>query len=199
MTAVIPERQGEGIGLRLKLAQREEALRNGIDRIEWTFDPMQAMNAHFNICKLGVVISEYEENIYGLTSSPLHRGRPTDRFVAVWLLNSERVLERIGAKDPPVIMRDLDSISRIDTAGAGPHSPNLMLKDDLLSMEIPDDVNKLKSSDVEKAREWQDRLRRASLHYFHSGYAITDFIRTGEPDRHGLYILESFGRGQTAI
>ena len=75
-----------GLGLRLKLAQRERALAMGIDLIEWTFDPLQALNAHLNFAKLGVVVEEYEENIYGVSSSPLHSGSPTDRFVAVWRL-----------------------------------------------------------------------------------------------------------------
>ena len=59
----------------------------GIDLIEWTFDPMQALNAQLNFTRLGVVVDEYEENIYGESSSPLHRGTPTDRFVAEWKLS----------------------------------------------------------------------------------------------------------------
>ena len=71
-----------GLGLRLKLAQRERALAMGLDVIEWTFDPLQALNAHLNMARLGAVVEEYEENIYGDSSSPLHRGSPTDRLVA---------------------------------------------------------------------------------------------------------------------
>src|SRR5258708_39216505 len=78
----------EGLGLRLKLAQRERALQMGIDLIEWTYDPLQALNAHLNFAKLGVVVEDYEENIYGVSSSPLHSGSPTDRFVAEWRLEA---------------------------------------------------------------------------------------------------------------
>jgi predicted GNAT superfamily acetyltransferase len=91
MVAVLPEYQNQGVGRQLKLAQREEALARGIDLIEWTFDPFQIKNAHFNIAVLGVLIRRYIPNCYGHTSSPLHRGLPTDRLVAEWWLRSERV------------------------------------------------------------------------------------------------------------
>ena len=70
MLGVMPECARPGLGARLKLAQREAALDMGLDLIEWTFDPLQARNAHFNFAKLGVVVEEYEENIYGESSEP---------------------------------------------------------------------------------------------------------------------------------
>ena len=70
----------------------------GIDLVEWTYDPLQALNAHLNFTKLGVVVEEYEENIYGVSSSPLHSGSPTDRFVAEWRLNEPHVVRRIESK-----------------------------------------------------------------------------------------------------
>src|SRR3954471_8655472 len=85
-----------GLGLALKLAQRERSLAMGIDLVEWTYDPLQALNAHLNFTKLGVVVEEYEENIYGASSSPLHSGSPTDRFVAEWKLTAAHVERRIG-------------------------------------------------------------------------------------------------------
>ena len=96
MAGVIPELQGRGIGRRLKLRQREEALAAGIDLIEWAFDPLQARNAYFNLERLGVVVREYVPNLYGLTSSDLHGSLPTDRLIAAWHLESPRVLARIA-------------------------------------------------------------------------------------------------------
>src|SRR5438876_218809 len=84
MLGVLDEFRRVGVGRQLKLLQRERALAMGIDLIEWTFDPLQAMNAHLNFAKLGVVAEEYEENIYGESASPLHKGNPTDRLVAEW-------------------------------------------------------------------------------------------------------------------
>ena len=84
MMGVLPEYRRQGLGRELKLAQRERALAGGFDLMEWTFDPLQALNAHLNFAKLGVVCDEYGVNIYGESSSALHRGTPTDRFVVQW-------------------------------------------------------------------------------------------------------------------
>ena len=92
-------RAGRGARARLKLAQREAAIEMGLDLIEWTFDPLQALNAHLNFAKLGVVVEEYEENIYGESSSPLHRGTPTDRFVAEWRIT--RAARRAADRGAP--------------------------------------------------------------------------------------------------
>ena len=108
MLGVAPEMRAAGLGRRLKLAQRQAALDMGLDLIEWTYDPLQAANAHLNFAKLGVVVEEYEENIYGESSSPLHRGTPTDRFVAEWRLREPHVERRIAARGGPIDARSLD-------------------------------------------------------------------------------------------
>ena len=94
MAGVLPEFRG-GLGYRLKLAQRERALAQGYDLIEWTFDPLQAMNAHFNFAKLGGVVEEYAPNFYGESTSALHRGTPTDRVVLSWKIAEPHVVRRI--------------------------------------------------------------------------------------------------------
>jgi predicted GNAT superfamily acetyltransferase len=103
MAAVLPEFRDRGIGRRLKFTQREDALRHGINLIEWTFDPLELKNAHFNFNRLGAIARVYIPNCYGITDSPLHAGLPTDRLVAEWWLDSERVralLENPSAKGP---------------------------------------------------------------------------------------------------
>src|SRR5436853_2757225 len=83
------------LGYKLKLAQRERVLAQGIDRITWTFDPLQSLNAYFNFRKLGVIADAYKINFYGeATSSFLHQ-IGTDRLWVTWLLDSERVRERL--------------------------------------------------------------------------------------------------------
>ena len=89
--AVLPLWRNKGVGRQLKLAQREDALLRGIERMEWTFDPLEIRNAHLNIAKLGAVVRRYYRNFYGPSSSPLQGGLPTDRIVAEWWLRSERV------------------------------------------------------------------------------------------------------------
>jgi predicted GNAT superfamily acetyltransferase len=100
MAAVLPEYRDLGVGRELKLAQRADALARGIPRIEWTFDPLQAKNAYFNICRLGVTIRQYLPDFYGTTSSPLHGRLPTDRLLAEWRLDSQRVADVLAGKAP---------------------------------------------------------------------------------------------------
>lgn len=98
MAGVVPQAQGLGIGRLLKLRQREEALKAGVDRIEWTFDPLQPRNAHFNIETLGVEVDTYLPDFYGITSSELHGSIPTDRLVAVWRLRHPAVEDRLAGR-----------------------------------------------------------------------------------------------------
>ena len=81
MLAVRPELQDAGLGTRLKAYQRDELISRGVMRMHWTFDPLEAKNAHLNLNKLGAVAGEYVRDMYGQTGSPLHRGIGTDRFV----------------------------------------------------------------------------------------------------------------------
>jgi len=100
MAGVLPEFRDLGIGRRLKLAQREDALARGIRLVEWTFDPLQTKNAYFNICRLGAVARRYLSDVYGSTISPLHAGLPTDRLVAEWNLESKRVADILVGEEP---------------------------------------------------------------------------------------------------
>ncbi len=170
MTAVSPEYRNAGLGLRLKLRQREEALAAGIDEIHWTFDPLQALNAHFNLRKLGVTVRRYEENVYGESPSPLHRGLPTDRFVAEW---------RLREKESRARVTDIRGLPRIHTPDA---PPDLNLTGTALLLEIPADINSLRQADLSRAKKWQENVRTACRHYFHAGYAVTDFVE-------GFYVL----------
>jgi predicted GNAT superfamily acetyltransferase len=97
---VLADYQNQGIGRMLKLAQREEALRHDIKVIQWTFDPLQSRNAYFNIEKLGGIARRYIPNLYGITSSPLHGGLPTDRLLIEWDLDSVRVSQILSGNKP---------------------------------------------------------------------------------------------------
>jgi predicted GNAT superfamily acetyltransferase len=91
MLAVLPQYRNLGVGRRLKLAQRDDALSRGIDLMEWTFDPLEIRNAHLNIARLGAIVRRYQPDFYGPSSSPLQGGLPTDRLYAEWWLRSDRV------------------------------------------------------------------------------------------------------------
>src|ERR1051326_4146901 len=101
MLGVLPEYHNAGIGRRLKLMQREEALSRGITLIEWTFDPLELKNAFLNVERLGAIVRRYSENQYGVTASPLHGGLPTDRCIAEWYLDLPRVLRVLEGERTP--------------------------------------------------------------------------------------------------
>jgi predicted GNAT superfamily acetyltransferase len=98
MLAVDPDYRNQGIGRRLKLFQRDEALARGIGRMEWTFDPLEIKNSFLNIAKLGAVVRRYAPNFYGVTSSRLHGQVPTDRLYAEWWLESDWVCSVLRGK-----------------------------------------------------------------------------------------------------
>jgi len=80
--AVLPDWRNFGVGRRLKLAQRDDAIARGFELMEWTFDPLEIRNSHLNFSKLGAISRRYKPNFYGASSSPLHGGLPTDRIYA---------------------------------------------------------------------------------------------------------------------
>jgi len=111
---VLPEYRNAGLGRRLKLAQRDDALERGIDRMEWTFDPLEIKNAHLNIARLGAIARRYMRNIYGPSTSPLQGGLPTDRLVVEWWLKSERVRRALGEETTEQATVADEVVERID-------------------------------------------------------------------------------------
>ncbi len=100
MLAVAPQYRDAGLGRRIKLFQREDALSRGFDLIEWTFDPLEIKNSYLNIERLGAIARRYNINQYGLSSSPLQGGLPTDRLVAEWWIRSRRVETLLQTERP---------------------------------------------------------------------------------------------------
>ena len=100
MMAVKEGYRNRGLGVELKLEQRREALGRGIGHIEWTFDPLEIKNAFLNIRKLGAVVRTYLVDFYGVSSSRLQGGLPTDRLVAEWELDSAHVRAALEGRSP---------------------------------------------------------------------------------------------------
>jgi predicted GNAT superfamily acetyltransferase len=189
MLAVRNEYRSHGIGYKLKLAQRERALEKGIERITWTFDPLQLVNASLNFSRLGVISDRYLVNFYGETSSFLHSSG-TDRLWLTWLLNSERVKERL--QHPPAgVSGEFDRASalvRVDqnqepalTTDATPSGSVLI--------EIPQDINSLPGA--LKVR-WREATRQAFTKAIDSGYRVEEFSRLQRDGRSfGSYLLRA--------
>jgi predicted GNAT superfamily acetyltransferase len=193
MTGVLPEFRG-GLGFELKLAQRGRALAQGYDLIEWTFDPMQAMNAHFNFAKLGVVVEEYEENFYGTSTSPLHQGNPTDRFVAEWWIRTPHVERRLVPTGPLTLraigLADTEQVNRTAPSGEWLESVDvdLSLGARRLLVEIPMGFTDMLSRAPELALAWRICTRAIFTTYFARGYRAVDFI-LDRAARKGAYLL----------
>jgi chorismate synthase len=196
MLAVRPAYRNFNLGYRLKLAQRDRALAQGITRMTWTFDPLQSLNAHFNFAKLGVVADAYKINFYGeTTSSFLHQiGNGTDRLWVTWLLDSSRVRERLQTKDPSRISNlGLAAIARLVQVGPNNvpqrQSAEVAGQDDV-SIEIPADINALQRESPELAARWREATRWAFSEALGIGYQIEDFCGASRNDQSvGVYLL----------
>jgi predicted GNAT superfamily acetyltransferase len=181
MAGVLPECRG-GVGYRLKLAQRDRALAQGYDLIEWTFDPMQAMNAHFNFAKLGGVVEEYAENFYGESTSALHRGTPTDRIVLSWRISAPHVVRRL---DQPSALRarahEVNEAPVANTTGLEGKwrkttNIDLAIGERRVWIEIPTGFTEMQQQAPELALAWRMDVRRMFQHYLAQGYRAVDFV-----------------------
>ncbi len=194
MLGVAPAARHSGLGGRLKRAQRDAALRMGIDLVEWTYDPLQAINAHLNFAKLGVVVGEYEENAYGDSSSALHRGTPSDRFIAEWHLTRPHVERRLAAWGLPVV-RDQSVTGAVlvnkpeETDGSlSPGSTDLAADDRRVLVEIPMGFSEMQTTRPELALAWRMHTRKVFQTYFGRGYQAVDFFLSRAAGR-GHYLL----------
>jgi predicted GNAT superfamily acetyltransferase len=186
MLAVLPQYRNSDIGYRLKLAQRAAALKQGMQLITWTFDPLQSLNAHFNINKLGVIAREYYINLYGTSSSVLNRGLETDRFLAEWRLNKEfkrlnvQKVKRLG--ENAVINHTGFNKKGLLVCG----NPRLNLKGKCLFAEIPSDIMSIKHKNAALACNWRIKTRAIFTSYFRKGYMVSGFTRE---QGHSFYVL----------
>jgi predicted GNAT superfamily acetyltransferase len=168
MTAVLDGYRDRGVGRRLKLFQREDALARGIGLVEWTFDPLVTKNAYFNFMKLGAIAQRYLPNVYGITTSPLHGSLPTDRLVAEWHLRSARVRGILSGK-----------------LSAAPQSKKAV------RITIPSNLETLRGNDPAQASVLQSKVRTEFLNWLDKGYAATAIL----PAKNGFdYVLEPRGR-----
>ncbi len=185
MLGVLPEYHNLGIGRRLKLRQREDALARGIPLIEWTFDPLELKNAFFNIERLGAIVRRYSVNQYGDTSSPLHGGLPTDRCYAEWWIGSARVLE-ICRADPLVRTGPPGPVAdRPQETGQG-DDPG-PVRPPYLRIVYPADIARIRAEDNARARAIQLANAEKFQSAFARGLAVTGFEKN---DAEGIYLLE---------
>jgi predicted GNAT superfamily acetyltransferase len=179
---VLPEYRNHGVAAMLKWAQRQRVLENGIDLITWTYDPLEAPNARLNLHTLGGIAHVYKRNIYGENFGVLGRGLPSDRFIVEWWLNGEPVGRRSkGLKPAPI---GLDSPIANQCAGTSGdrriEAIDLNLDTPSLRIEIPNDLQAIKKTDMALATDWRLRTRELFETYFEHSYGAVDFVRAGE-------------------
>jgi len=212
MLAVLDAYRHHDLGADLKRAQRERALAMGIQEMTWTYDPLQSRNAHFNFSKLGVVSDSYKVDFYGPeTSSILHRNG-TDRLWVRWILNSQRVRDRLPAKTAETktttktkiktatarvetldAMRLLAPMVRFDPRGK-PVRADLSesLARQRVSIEIPGDILEVERTDMGLAREWREATRWAFREALNAGFLVAEFCRAIRGKQGpGAYLLQS--------
>jgi predicted GNAT superfamily acetyltransferase len=203
---VLPAYQSKGIGMRLKLAQRDEMLRKGIDLIVWTYDPLLGKNASLNIEKLGGIVRHYARDIYGAVSNPLQVGLSTDRFLLEWELMSDRVRQRTHSKEPrPLAANWLKEnghhfVNYVTWENNLPRpiASDLEMDEKALLVQIPHDLNLIKKTDLGLARGWRESTRDIFETYFRRGYVTTGFARSTGPEIPNIYKLESIDHPTTS-
>jgi predicted GNAT superfamily acetyltransferase len=164
MLAVRAEYRNAGLGRQIKMFQREDAISRGFELMEWTFDPLEIKNAYLNIERLGAITRRYSVNQYGITSSPLQGGLPSDRLVAEWWLKSQRVESLLHSAPWPKF-----EISK--------------------TISVPAQIYQWKASAATRSRalEVQTRNRQAFLDSFSQGLAVLGYER--DPQGNGKFVL----------
>jgi len=166
MLGVLPDYRNSGVGRMLKLTQRDDALRRGIQLIEWTFDPLEIKNAFFNMERLGAIVRRYVPNQYGTTSSPLHGGLPTDRCIAEWWIASPRVKTIIDGQ--PFERAKVE-----------------------MRVAIPVDIAEIRANDRARAAEIQKAVSDQFRAAFDRGLAVIGFEKSEEAGTYLFGVWES--------
>lgn len=181
MLAVLPEYRNHKLGEKLKRAQREFVLNQGIRLMSWTFDPLQSLNAYFNFNKLGVVSDTYFVDFYGNNAPSFLHQNSTDRLWVFWHLNEELVDLEI----------DLENVKRLVQLEKDEIPQTFDLTDEeYLAIEIPTNINKLQDENIELAAEWRTATRKAFVDSFGKGYTATEFYRMNRDGQdYGVYLL----------
>jgi len=187
MLAVDPSYRGSNVGYRLKLAQRNCVLEQGISEMTWTFDPLQSLNAYFNFGRLGVVSDRYLINFYGEDAASFLHRNGTDRLWVSWHLASRRVEQRIARVAPEISFDNAEVLVRVGHRNA----PEVIASAQntaagLIAIEVPQDINQLEKESPQLASDWRLATRTAFREAFAADYLAADFIRGPQM---GRYIL----------
>lgn len=201
MLGVVPDVRVKGLGAHLKWFQRQVALAQGLDLMTWTYDPLQAVNAHLNLARLGARARRYYRDAYGDMTDALNAGVASDRFEVEWYLKSARVSEHELGHTTSENYADAQKIYRVEwDADALPTiAKEDALADEAVMVEIPADYNALKAMNRALAVEWRERTRQTFERAFELGYVACDALRkTDENGRARAFYLLKRGAAEYA-
>lgn len=193
---VHPQWQGRGIGLRLKLAQREAILAQGLtDWVTWTYDPLYRPNGVFNIHRLGATCCTYARDVYGAMQDALNAGWPSDRCTVDWRLRSPNVLQDIAQPrptpewDPAALL--IPPVAATDAGFPTPPDRELTPDGRPIALSLPDDVAAIRREDPGLALAWRLSMRQGLEAAFAAGYVMVDCVHW--PEHGWRYILQPAG------
>ncbi|RMF77478.1 MAG: GNAT family N-acetyltransferase [Chloroflexi bacterium] len=202
---VLPEYRNQGVGYHLKLEQRKQAIKQGIRLITWTFDPLLAANAYFNIRKLGAITHVYYENYYGTTESGgLTTLGSSDRLLVEWWVTNQRVKERINGDRSNLNLRHyleanttILNPTTVRTGGIPWPPETIELSSSTFALlEIPSDYRAIVHTDESLAQAWRLHIRGAFLTLLSRGYLVTDFVHEEYEGRDRAFYLLSHNNPQ---
>ncbi|MEP7008865.1 MAG: hypothetical protein ABJC13_00935 [Acidobacteriota bacterium] len=183
MLAVVPAARDRGLGVRLKRHQREVLLEQGVEVVRWTFDPLEARNAHLNLDRLGAGVESYVEEMYaGEEGSDLAEGIGTDRFIVRWDLASKRAEEALAGRLPKDPERYADSAVVSPENGMDDPLPEALH----VRIEVPRSIQDLKAANLDRAAAFRTSTRRAFEHYLAVGYRADTLLAEGDRRFYGL-------------
>ena len=196
IAGVLDEYRDTGVGYRLKMAQRDFALRIGIRLISWVYDPLESRNARFNIGKLGAVCNRYLRNFHGEMAG-INAGLETDRFEVEWWVTSNRAKGRAKQQRRPLSLQTLlDGGAVIVNKAAFDDSGLLVPSSDisyqpanLILVEIPADFQHIKQQDFPLALRWRMHSRTMFEALFRDGYLVSDFVSQMDGENRRSYYL----------
>lgn len=193
MLGFLPEYRKMGLGVKMKWLQREEAHLLGYQKITWTYDPLETVNAYLNIAKLGGIVRRYLPNCYGELNDEMNKGLPTDRFLVEWLIDSDRVEQYHAGNVSLTYSPDLAPVvlgyTLSDQNMPIPLEPRLDQEDVLIGLHVPAHFQEVKKHDMNLAAKWRQSTRELFLHYFGAGYVVID-VKRHETDPIVTYILQ---------
>jgi predicted GNAT superfamily acetyltransferase len=181
IAGVAPSAAGRHVGFALKQHQRAWALQRGISTVSWTYDPLVARNAHFNLTKLAAVPTEYLPNFYGVMHDRINGDDESDRLLVRWDLAAPAVVAA-GAGRPRRCVRPATATLALRRSAAGGPVPGLT-RGETVAVAVPEDVESLRGSAPGLAKDWRVAVRDTL------GVLLADGLRFAGFDRDGWYVL----------